>query len=295
MGIKAYDVQFLLEAAGLGVDYRRTLTIGRQDRKVSPVELARLFGRPWPPAGRAPGRYADDVFEELGAETVDAIDASSYEGATIIHDLNEPVDTSLREQYTVVYDGGSLEHVFNFPVAIRNCMEMVAPGGHLILQSPANNQCGHGFYQFSPELFYRVLSADNGYVVERMVAYELFRGRRFLVADPAAIGARVELTNSQPVLLLVQARRTEVVPVLQSPPQQSDYAAAWAGASQSDGGAGQRLARRRLTALAGHMSRRHPSWTRRARSLYVGLGGRTTTAASFRNRRFFQPIDEERR
>ena len=80
MGIKAYDVQLLLEAGRLGADYRRTLTIGRLDPKGSPTGLARLFGRPWPPAGRAPG-YADDVFEELGAETMDAIDASSHQVA----------------------------------------------------------------------------------------------------------------------------------------------------------------------------------------------------------------------
>jgi len=41
--------------------------------------------------------------------------------------------------YTTVIDGGSLEHVFNFPQAIANCMNMVAVGGHFIGLSPANN------------------------------------------------------------------------------------------------------------------------------------------------------------
>jgi len=69
-----------------------------------------------------------------------------------------------------VIDGGTLEHVFNFPVAIKNAMQMVRAGGRLSLSPPANNYFGHGFYQFSPELFYRVLSAEKRVPLERMIA-----------------------------------------------------------------------------------------------------------------------------
>ena len=51
-------------------------------------------------------------------------------------------------------------------------MKMVKTGGHLMLFTPANNYFGHGFYQFSPELFYRVLSKENGFEVRRMVVLE---------------------------------------------------------------------------------------------------------------------------
>jgi len=37
------------------------------------------------------------------------------------------------------------------------------------IHTPASNLCGHGFYQFSPELFYRALNATNGFEVERMI------------------------------------------------------------------------------------------------------------------------------
>ena len=59
----------------------------------------------------------------------------------------------------MVIDGGLLEHVFDFPTAIRNCMRMVRQGGHLILNLPVNNFPGHGFYRFSPELVFRVPGA----------------------------------------------------------------------------------------------------------------------------------------
>jgi hypothetical protein len=48
---------------------------------------------------------------------------------------------------------------FNFPVALANAMKMAKIGGHFAARTPANNQCGHGFYQFSPGLFYRIIGA----------------------------------------------------------------------------------------------------------------------------------------
>ena len=69
----------------------------------------------------------------------------------------------LKNKYTLVIDGGCLEHIFNFPVAIKNCMEMLQEGGHFIGITPANNLMGHGFYQFSPELYFRIFSKENGF------------------------------------------------------------------------------------------------------------------------------------
>ncbi|MDR1149764.1 MAG: class I SAM-dependent methyltransferase, partial [Spirochaetaceae bacterium] len=86
------------------------------------------------------------MFKHFGAVTVDSIDYSDYEGASIVHDMNLPVPGHLKEKYDCVWDGGALEHVFNYPTAIKNCMDMVKIGGHLILETPCNNQCGHGFY-----------------------------------------------------------------------------------------------------------------------------------------------------
>ena len=92
-----------------------------------------------------------------------SIDASAYENATMVHDMNLPVGDELKQKFSVVIDGGTLEHVFNFPTAIRNCMEMLKVGGHFFAHTMANNFMGHGFYQFSPELFYRVFSPENGF------------------------------------------------------------------------------------------------------------------------------------
>ena len=159
------------------------------------------------------------------------MDASNYEGANVIHDLNQPIASPLMESYDCVFDGGTLEHVFNFPIALKNCMELVRPGGHLIIITPWNNYAGHGFYQFSPELFYSALSAANGYAVEQMLIVK--QNQWYAVANPREVGARIELINSEPTLLFLIAERVAGKPIFATWPQQSDYSAMWSPGQSS--------------------------------------------------------------
>ena len=116
--------------------------------------------------------------------------------------------------------GGSLEHIFNFPVAIKNCMEMVAVGGHFFTATSTDNYPGQGFYQFSPELFFQVLSNRNGLAVERAIVCEAAEnGKWFYAVDPAKIQRRRFFRNSISTLLPVQARRLQQVPILQQASQ----------------------------------------------------------------------------
>jgi len=88
---------------------------------------------------------------------------------------------------------------------------------------------GHGFYQFSPELFYRVFSRENGFAVHRIVLFESRIGRPkwYEAADPKDIGERVELINGRQTYLMVHAERIADVPIFSTPPQQADYSALW--------------------------------------------------------------------
>jgi len=175
--------------------------------------------------------HADDFFRGIGAEPLIAMDASNYEGAAIIHDMNEPVDEKYHGTFDTVIDGGTLEHVFNFPVAIRNCMQMVKVGGQLILMTPWHNFPGHGFYQFSPELIHNTLSIDSGYSIEKML---IVAGKSwYSVKNPSELKNRIEISTRDPILLYVTARRIAECPVLSSWPQQSDYTAAWQSAVHS--------------------------------------------------------------
>lgn len=63
---------------------------------------------------------------------VKALDVSSYEGAEIIHDLNEPVPERLRSIADFVVDGSTLDNTFNAAQTLVNYCEMLRPGGRLL-------------------------------------------------------------------------------------------------------------------------------------------------------------------
>lgn len=254
MGISANTAAFLLHARRHGAQFNQTLTLGRQHMLLKAPHLQAIMEShsAWPPPqGETAFRQAVDTefpwgfstfARALGAEKVVAIDASPYEGADFVHDLNKPIPPEWEERFDAVIDGGTLEHVFNFPVAIANCMKLVKTGGHLLLFTPANNQFGHGFYQFSPELIYRVLTPENGFQIEQMIAVtdtlgigSIFGFRYYFpitspwyaVSDPAEIRRRVTLINHDPVNLMVLARKTAQRELFQNTPQQSDYVPRW--------------------------------------------------------------------
>jgi len=175
--------------------------------------------------------FAEPLFEMLGASEICSFDTSGYEGATCVHDFNMPIDACFKARFTTVFDGGALEHIYNFPVAIRNCMEMVRVGGHFLASTPTNNFAGHGFYQFSPELFFRIFCPANGFETEHLFIYEEmknpFRAPWWEVTDPARLQRRVTLVNTRATLLLILAQRIKAEPVFTSFPQQSDYVPLW--------------------------------------------------------------------
>jgi hypothetical protein len=178
----------------------------------------------------ASGGYAEDFLRYLGAEKIDSLDYSAYEGANILHDMNLAVPENLKGKYSLVLESGSLEHIFNFPRSMANCMEMVEEGGHLLIITPVNNIMGHGFYQFSPEIFYRILNEANGFLIEQMLIFEYSPEEKwYQVEDPKKVRCRVELMNSSATYLCLRARRLKEMPVLERFPYQSDYEDAWEG------------------------------------------------------------------
>ncbi len=235
------DVRQMLRARRDGATFASVLMVGRQHLHVREREataLAEEFGIDLTPPVLASAVYADDfVRAALGAERVDSIDASPHEGASLIHDLNEPVPPQYHRSYDAVIDGGSLEHIFNLPTALANMMRMARVGGRIFSVWPANNLCGHGFFQFSPEFAYRVFSDDRGFEAERVAlvesrypSVELSTRRLVLdVVDPDRLGRRALRMSLRPALLMVQARKLRHLDEpFEVPPQQSDYAARWA-------------------------------------------------------------------
>ncbi|GHV31493.1 hypothetical protein FACS1894167_13930 [Synergistales bacterium] len=240
MGIGSDSFRFMLYAASKGVSYERTLTLGRQNCFMSQSQIDGILGEYDSAYTKAQALklkegldateppFSEPLFRYLGASAVDSMDYSDYEGATVLHDLNIPVPDDLKNKYSCVFDGGLLEHVFNYPASIRNCMDMVRVGGWLLLATPGNNWFGHGFYQFSPELFFSLLSEQNGYTDTRVF---LYCQEWCECANPRKIKRRTEMSsinslNPTSMELYVMSKKTGDTPDRLTVTQ-SDYEIAW--------------------------------------------------------------------
>ena len=284
----------LLNAHLSGMPMDHLLMIGHQSLFLHPSELQAVRKvSPGALPGYKWGEYADRFFTEcLGVSEVNTLDYSSYEGADILHDLCQPIPGDLKARFDVVVEAGTLEHVFNFPVAIANLMQMTKVGGFIFASTVSNNLCGHGFYQFSPELIFRVFSTENGFQLGKVLALEArYPGVELVpindayeVMDPARVGSRIGLVTEHPILLLFEAQRTAEVTIFSKPPLQSDYVVAWDSTVKPPGS-------------------RMPQWIRNL-SFYRSLrnrlissplqnwlvGRQQTRECSLSNRRFFRKI-----
>lgn len=231
MGISLGPFCFLLRCK---CDFGRTLVFGRQNlnlhgNKNDCERIARELGSNIDVSQFWGNHYADKVFTCLGATELSYMDASPYEGADIIHDLNVPVAPSLEGQFDTVIDGGTLEHVFHIPNALENVARLLKVGGTFISMTVANNWLGHGFYQFSPEFMWRFCDGF-GFCAQRL---ELCRrldngGVEFIPQnDPKRENRRIEFnpTPSQKFDLMLEAvkmsdHRKKYI-------YQSDYKTAW--------------------------------------------------------------------
>lgn len=244
MGLDINSLNLLGFAKNQGADFRKTLSIGRAAVSMRDQDVASfltMFGRPDLAAAVQPltqtGYYEEILSAVFGAQELDAIDASSYEGASLLHDMNQRIDTPKR--FTAILDFGCLEHIFNFPVAIDNLINLCEVNGHILHYLPANNCCGHGFYQFSPELFFSLYSADRGFSGTRVffVEWQDDPSVWFEIKSPADLHKRVTIANHYEGYLLVMTKRlANAMSPLSTAPQQSDYIETWEGAPATSTG-----------------------------------------------------------
>jgi hypothetical protein len=246
MGLVFNDVLNLLEWRQDNIG-GSVVTLGRQGLSLHPSDIAALRrtrsdSRSLAWLNRYKwGDYADDMFRELFKfDIVESIDFSDYEGATIVQNIGEPLKNGLAGGFDLVIDGGTLEHVFNVPVAFSNLMSLCKVGGAAYTHSPCNSMSGHGFYQFSAELMFRIFSKQNGFEVrfvriavgKNLSVEQTTDNPVYEVKDPAAYGGRVNLTGSAPTILNCLAVKVDDVEPFAHPVLQSDYVEKWS----SDGG-----------------------------------------------------------
>lgn len=244
MGLNYETVRTLLEYRG-AKHGGQVASLGRLSINLHPREIADLRSRfaaahvtswldtfSW-------GEYCERFFTEaMKFDSVSTIDFSDYEGASLVYDIGRPIDASMYESFDLLVDGGTIEHVFDVKTALSNVMNLTKVGGAVYTLNPCNSMSGHGFYQFSPELAFRVFSDDNGFsvvsvrlVVSRQMSVERTEfAPVYEVIDPSLLGMRVALADGRPTLLATLAERTTRREPFVSPVLQSDYQVAWANA-----------------------------------------------------------------
>jgi SAM-dependent methyltransferase len=139
----------------------RLCTLGVQEIRAGETTVARALDA----AGVA--GTGSDLYARLGFDAVESVDVSGFEGCTHLLDLNTPgVPHALRQRFDVVYNGGTLEHVFDVRTALRNVYELLRIGGLVVHVSPVDGWVDHGFYQISPTLLADYYHANRFDILE---------------------------------------------------------------------------------------------------------------------------------
>lgn len=180
------------------------------------------------------------LFSAIGFDTVESLDFVADESPTFVYDLNEAVPDSFHSRWNVVYDGGTLEHVFDIASALRNVHAMVKPGGLAIHENPTNNFVDHGFWQINPTMFLDFYSANGYEILEAWIC--LFpsadnihhEGPRRFVYEPAAFEARSfgRFPNGVASVFIVAKKPLVEKPVVK--PTQGFYRRHWRLEGQAD-------------------------------------------------------------
>lgn len=234
MGVDLIAEQFLAYAKKKQ-NFGRTVTIGRQKMDVDPPDQIRLARKLGISNYDVSQKYAESLLiQGLGAACAESLDASPYEGATIIHDLNLPFRES-PPVFDTIIDCGTLEHVFNIPQALLNLSQLCSEKGQILHVVPGTNYLGHGLYQFSPELFFSYYSAKNGYRdTEIYLANTSYKSYWYRVFPPQN-GERHEILTPAQFLVCVRTVKDKTSLPSQGV-QQSDYLHVWEHGSDAHDG-----------------------------------------------------------
>lgn len=235
MALEKFAAEMLMGLASKGEKLGEVAMLGRQhldlsDSRWARAVEARLGYRMQDIITERDDQFAEPFFQRLGAASVDAIDFSPYQGANFIHDMNDPLPESLKGRFQLLHDGGTMEHVFHVPNYLANCMKLLKVGGFYVGVVPTDLWMGHGFYQFSPELMFRVFSEANGFHL-RSHGFGVCdgKGRVYEMADESLWRGRLEPRFRDKTFLLIVAQKVaDVEPFAKGWPQQSDYATRWA-------------------------------------------------------------------
>ncbi len=201
MALTFHTFKFLEKLKKENHFFGETLSIGRLNNLIKKDEFKKLKLD-----------FSDDFFADrllcnnFEITSLNALDYSSFEDADIIQDLNKPI-VNIEKKFDTILDFGTSEHVFDVSQCLKNISNLCKKGGIIIHCLPANNNCGHGFWQFSPELFFNIYSQKNGFNETEIILINLFDKKNWYLVNKQKKGDRLELNSSEPLYLLVKSKK----------------------------------------------------------------------------------------
>jgi len=221
MGLTFHEYKFL-EEVSKKKNFGNVLTLGKQEIILTNEDRKRL--------NLVEKDYVDDEYidkllvDKFKANSVRSIDNSSFEGADIIHDMNKPIK-NLNEKFDTIIDFGTSEHIFNVVENLSNISKFCKNNGIILHSLPANNNCGHGFWQFSPELFFSLYSENNGFSETEIFIFNTHNKYEWWKVEKQKLGERLEISSDVPLYILVKTiKKSEIQ---NKSVQQSDYIERW--------------------------------------------------------------------
>lgn len=226
MGIDITGLEFILNSLKYVKSFNNLLTLGRQEIHLDFKNIVKLCNQYFIDIPETVvEQYCEKLFKYFGFKNVDSIDNSDYEKATIIHDMNKPYNSPTK--YNFIFDGGCIEHIFNIPQVLENIINMLEVNGIFCSVTVNNNFSGHGFYQFSPEIFSRVFIEKYGMKIEEIYLAKVNSSKINWVNVKNTISQRNEykFNDNEQVYILTIAKKISNTrqSLLSNFPQQYNY------------------------------------------------------------------------
>lgn len=169
MGIDYTGLDALLYALKYIQNTKNAVTIGRQEIHIYSSTVDYLLERNSLShlKDREYSGFCEPLLHDLfGFESIDSIDYSDYEGASILHNMNTPIPSDFT--YDFVLELGTIEHIFNIPQVCENIINLLNVGGIFLSVNVNNNFSGHGIYQFSPEFYLSTFTKKYGMEIQEL-------------------------------------------------------------------------------------------------------------------------------
>lgn len=126
--------------------------------------------------------------------------------ADLNYDMNFTVPIKEHNKYGLVFDIGTLEHVFDTKQCIENCLSMVKVNGYYFLHTVVNGYFGHGLHVFNPETLIGALKINNFEIL--YLKYSTSGGE--VIDDPS---------KSKDSLIWIVGKKTKVIEKFNIPQQ----------------------------------------------------------------------------